>query len=226
MKQDDIDSIIEACIRYPSGDNLQPWRFKKNNDNKVEIFRIATDHYLQEKNYFARLEFGCLKTYLAISAKQYGYNLSYEMFSENFSIKNKQVIWAIVHFEATSDKGHHLFHFLDKRVTDRRSYLKSDSNYINEDQQIKIISNDDKKLLKAISKVESLGWSNDYYSKDILQYCNLSRSENEKETGMAWRSLGISLPERLLLYSLKTIPWLSKLVRSTFFPFFFILRKI
>ena len=84
MNQDDLQYILKRGILAPSGDNMQPWRFKVTESHEVELHVMASlAHPFFEAGkrtlYFSA---GCVIENIRLSAAQKGYRLNPIYFPE------------------------------------------------------------------------------------------------------------------------------------------------
>jgi len=125
-----IESILEAGIRAPSGENSQPWRFKIEGERVWLFNRPEADQSLYNFHQNGSLvSHGTVITNLRLAAAHFGLEAKIELFSD----ETKENLVATVDFKEAgsgapgnaSAKNDPLYAAIEKRVTNRKHYNKS-----------------------------------------------------------------------------------------------------
>lgn len=118
--KEDILKIIKSSVSAPSGDNLQPWEFKINNNYiEIGISKIDDDNLIFGSTPVL-LSHGTLIENIVIAADHCGYSTTVELFP---TPDNKKHTANIKLDYSPIDREVDLFRFLRTRSTDRSKYL-------------------------------------------------------------------------------------------------------
>lgn len=114
-----IRKLIDAGIRAPSGENCQPWKFIIKR-NIIELYNLSErDNSLynwgQRASYVAH---GALLENMIITAQQFGYNLSIDLFPDGADPN----LIAYITITKTTTKNDPLYDSIFKRSTNRKPY--------------------------------------------------------------------------------------------------------
>ena len=113
-----LEILRDAC-RAPSGDNVQPWRFRWDGST-LSLYNIPDIHnpYLDFEERGAYIAHGALLENLAIAAPHYGYNASITLFPD-LGVPDLVACIAFAPSVAYDDP---LYTAISKRATNRRPY--------------------------------------------------------------------------------------------------------
>lgn len=203
LKQD-IYSIIEKSLYYPSGDNSQPFNliFTKQNSLRISCTKLSdVDPFGVTATY---VSLGCFLEIISLQAQNIGYKLAYEVPDKLF----EQVKFIEIHFkkdvESLPPPSADLIESINKRFTDRRAYLTT-----NVADKIKEIATDEKnqeqtkpykfsfvnklssELTANICKLERKIWSDYDFTGIILRAVNYQIIPSIKTTGLNLKNIGI-----------------------------------
>ena len=150
-----LNSIIEYGVNAPSGDNCQPWIFKRDGEKLYIINNETRDTSLYNvKNTASFIAHGALIENMQIAAE----GLGYEMTAVLFPHGDKDRVVAAVQFKKATKKVDNLLPFIKKRCTNRWPYKRVR------------LENKSRELLQANAKEVKAG--------DL----NLIENQKEKET--------------------------------------------
>jgi hypothetical protein len=212
-----IEEIIKASLRYPSGDNIQPWRFRIMKDDSVEIHCIWLEHKMDYHYFISYVGLGVLLETLKIQGIFRGVDMKTKV---NYGIHAKvgENPWATVEFSHLKQGKNIQYELLPnpesfkRRFTDRRKYLNKDipqstlekcMDFVNAKEGVSLHilqrPNFSKEFLSSMSKVDGEVFRDPELLFDILQYCNLHEKNKNKLTGMPPESLALGQLEVWLL---------------------------
>lgn len=125
MDKDVISKILEAAVRAPSGDNVQPWRFEISNDyTQIGLFNLPDKdnsyyNYQQTASYIAH---GAVIENMAIAALHLGYKAQIELFPDSTNLNH---IARVDLVSATAERDP-LYESIVNRCTNRFPYQRID----------------------------------------------------------------------------------------------------
>jgi len=226
----DIEKIIEAGTRAPSGDNSQPWKFVVVN-NIIEVYNLPEKdnpifNYKQRGSYVAH---GALLENIVITAKELGYRADIELFPK----KDEADLISIVKLTKADLQKDPLYPYIWTRSINRKKYksiplTSEQKDYLLKTQEkingVKILFNEkpeDKKILgSAVSKNEVVMLENkqlhNYFFNDIRW---TEEEEKEHKNGLYLKTMELTPPQVLifkLLSSWKKAKFLTKLGLAKF----------
>lgn len=119
--KEDIIKIIKMGTMAPSGDNVQPWRFKVN-ENIIKLFNIPEkDNSLYNfKQNASMIAHGAVIENMIITAKEFGYKIDVSLFPDE---RNENHIADLCLSRESTEKDN-LYQFIEKRATNRKPYKK------------------------------------------------------------------------------------------------------
>lgn len=126
LSDDILNFLIKAGIQAPSGDNAQPWRFKKSN-NAIDVYldRASDDSFFNINQIASIISCGAVIENIKIAAMKLGIETDMRILPDG----EKVDLMAQLKFSITQDKGSSgddvLFDSIWKRNTNRRFYRPS-----------------------------------------------------------------------------------------------------
>ena len=222
----DLEKIIEAMIRAPSGDNLQPWQISIiNNEIRLSAKKgvdLSLYNTCDQATYFS---LGAMVENATIAGEHLGLDVRPELSDQNeirLTLKtNKQ--------KELSDRG--LYESIFKRSTNRYPYLKqklssSQKKYLMDAAKnsktplVKLVLLDapNKELAAHISLNEQVLFENKYIHSSFFNALSWNASEPGK---MPITALALPLPGRLMFTLARTwkrMLFLNKLGLSKIVP--------
>lgn len=225
ITKDEIQKILTAASRTPTGDNCQP--FSYGWDEKVlSVYHDEqqAQHHFNFNNFSSYFTLGMLLETVSIAAKALKYNLEYRL---NLSDDNPSHAWVEIEFIFNPDCQYDERHnFIEQRATDRRAFKGGDFNTPVFEEMLKdadsfkncqlyFKDNFTKDILDYIGELETYVWQTKSAHHDVFKWIRYSKKETaETRDGMPWQSLGCSYLESRVLkltsnYNFRTI--LSKL---------------
>jgi hypothetical protein len=119
VSKTEIQKILEAGIRAPSGDNLQPWRFKvMGHEVKVFYKWSKNDPLYDFEERGAMLGHGALIENMLIAAGTLGYRAEFTLFPDNNDTNHVSTF----NFIKAEKKIDPLSEYIFKRTTNRKRY--------------------------------------------------------------------------------------------------------
>lgn len=123
MDKQTLQKLIEAGIRAPSGDNVQPWRFEvKHELAQLDLFNLAEkdDSYYNYQQVASYIAHGAVVENIKIAAGVLGFNAKVELFPNLTDINHV----ARINFSQTTAKLDPLYEAIFTRYTNRFPYDK------------------------------------------------------------------------------------------------------
>ena len=202
----EIESIIAAATRAPSGDNCQPWSLSWDGDI-LRAFHVEERgrHALNHRNHASYLTFGCLAESLLIAAKPHGWDTSLKWI---FNIDRPDAPWFEVRFEARqAEQNDPLAQAMAIRYTDRRTFnstplpsavseqLRADAaDFV--DVSFWLIEQFPKSLLDYLVHADAFVWRHRAAQQDLMKWVRFNSQEViGSRTGMPWKTMGMSFLE-------------------------------
>lgn len=204
---EDIKKIIEIAVNAPSGENVQPWRFKIN-ENKLSIFNIPNRdqspyNFLQRGSYVSH---GALIENITIVSSALGFNAEIALFPE----KDNLDLVATISFTQSTPKEELLYPYILKRSTNRKPYKKELLTREQKEEILRSIGNigegrilltDARDEIQTLSLVgsmnERLVLENKVLHSFLFSHINWTEKENEeKKTGFYIKTLELPLPAK------------------------------
>lgn len=121
MNKQIVEKVLEAAIRAPSGDNVQPWSFKVSEDYTIiSLYNIPErDNSFFNYNQLASfISHGAVIENISISAKNFGYKADVELFPND---SNKECVAKII-LTSSKEKNDYLYSDIFNRCTNRFKY--------------------------------------------------------------------------------------------------------
>lgn len=121
VKEEKIRYIIDKARYAPSGDNCQPWFFEWDEET-LFVFHSTkrSEHPLDPKGVASILTLGCLIETIRIAASELNLKTSYTL---RPLVLESTDPWAEVRFHGGGVPSDPLAEWIQKRATDRRTYL-------------------------------------------------------------------------------------------------------
>lgn len=204
---EDIQKILEAGCRAPSGSNSQPWRFMVK-DNQISIFALPEkDHpILNFRHRGTWVAHGALLENILITSSHLGYKTDVKLFPD----KDYPKFIAKITLEKTSPKNEPLYSAIWSRAINRKPYkntpltIKQKENLLNganeiADNEIKIIEDPNylKTLGWAVSVNEIVMLENKALHKLFFDEIVWTKEEEEKKkVGMYLKTLELKPPQK------------------------------
>jgi len=116
-----MNKILEAAVRAPSGDNVQPWEFKvSENFTRIDLYNLPDKdqsiyNYQQAASYIAH---GAFIENIIIAGKHLGCQIDYQLFPDQSD--DKYV--ALITLQEVKSLGDPLYPFIFERRTNRFQY--------------------------------------------------------------------------------------------------------
>ncbi|OAI18553.1 hypothetical protein A1507_09370 [Methylomonas koyamae] len=220
MNTQSLNKILEAAIRAPSGDNLQPWKIEVSSTPSftIDLYNLpdkdgSTYNYLQNASYIAH---GAFIENIIISAKHFGYSTDIKLFPEE---TNPDFV-ARIHFEEAAPEITPLYDAIFKRCTNRYPFKA----YEIPSEKIKILSEigDDidgigihitaeRSLINALAKIfafnDRLVFENKLLHEFVFKQIRWSNAQAEATLdGMHIDTLGLNFLEKLFFPLIKNWP--------------------
>lgn len=218
QSREELNGILDKALRYPSGDNCQPFRFSWH-EAELTIIHLedVAKHMMNPKNQASLISLGMLLESLKISSSSRGYDCKFKLGPEDQGAK-------VSFIKNESIRADNLEAFLETRFTDRRPFLKEKKGKEVEEELKKIANKfqnvelklirPDMEYVKFAQKVDHIFWKEKGFLKDVMGWVRFRESEIQKtKNGMPWRSLGISWAESIVLRVILKLPnWLMNSV--------------
>lgn len=119
--QEDMQKIIEAGSKAPSGENAQPWKFKVINNSIYQYLVPERDQSVYNYNQYASyVANGAALENIEITARALGLQPKTHILPDS---KDSNLV-AIIAFEKSQPKNEPLYEYIEKRVTNRKPYKK------------------------------------------------------------------------------------------------------
>lgn len=187
-----IRKILEIAVHAPSGENAQPWRFLVK-ENQIHVLNVpeydqSLYNYNQMGSYVAH---GALIENMLIAFSSEGYRATPHLFPDE---KDKNLV-AIISFEESSPKGDQLYHYIEKRCTNRKPYkaapladeqlleLQHAGREIGEEGTVMFVKdrNSVESLARSGSMNERVMFDNKFLHNFFFTHINWTREEEEKK---------------------------------------------
>lgn len=128
MNKNIIDKILADAVLAPSGDNVQPWRFKLTDGNTIlRIYNdVTADNSIYNFNQWASLiAIGALIETIIVSADHHGYDAEVTIVDEAGVTNHYDYIASVrlTCIESSGFKKHHTYPAIFNRYTDRFKFL-------------------------------------------------------------------------------------------------------
>jgi len=119
IERKNIEKILAAGVKAPSGDNSQPWRFEIHGD-AIDVYNLPDCdnpilNYEQRGSYIAH---GALIENMVITATTFGYSANAVLFPDS----HKKTLIARISFTSKTNQQDPLAAYIDERHTNRRAY--------------------------------------------------------------------------------------------------------
>ena len=113
---EDIKKIIEIAVNAPSGENVQPWKFRIK-DDELYVYNIperdqSPYNFMQRGSLVAH---GALIENILIASSPIGLEANVSLFPDG----SKEDLIAVVSFSKSTPKDESLFEYITKRSTNR-----------------------------------------------------------------------------------------------------------
>ncbi len=203
---EDIQKILEAGCRAPSGSNSQPWKFTVDG-NQISIFALPEkDHpILNFRHRGTWLAHGALIENILIASSHLGYKTDIKLFPD----KNNQKFIAKIILEKTSPKNEPLYPAIWDRAINRKPYkntpltMGQKENLLNGANEI---AGNEIKIIEESNHLKTLGWAVSVNEIVMLENKALHKlffeeivwtkeEEEKKKTGMYLKTLELKPPQ-------------------------------
>jgi len=203
---EDIQKILEAGCRAPSGSNSQPWRFMVK-DNQISIFALPEkDHpILNFRHRGTWLANGALIENILIASSHLGYKTDLKLFPD----KDYKDFIAKIILEKSSSQDESLYPAIWKRAINRKPYkntpigAQQKKNLLN---GVREISDNEIKITEDPNHLKTLGWA--VSMNEVVMFENkilhklffdeivwTKEEEEKKKTGMYLKTLEMKPPQ-------------------------------
>ncbi len=224
-----IEQIIEAAIRAPSGDNVQPWKLDIAGNNQVDLFNLPErdPSYFNYKQMASYIAHGALIENFMIAAKTLGCMVELSLFPSSDN-PNHVAQFKLTETEAEPDP---LYPAIFKRQTDRNRFkstpltqiqienLKSSTSSIKQ-ATLNLITNKEQKdrLAWLLQNNDRLVFEHKAIHKFLFEQIRWTQEEVEtSQDGMPTETLGLNPIERFLFPAFKqwkTVKFFNSLMLS------------
>lgn len=212
MNAQHLNSIIEAAIRAPSGDNIQPWTLKTSSypPFTIDVYNLpdkdqSVYNYQQNASYIAH---GALIENIIISAKYFGYSTDIKLFPDK---ADSNFVAKIKLSEASEEKSL-LYDAIFKRCTNRYPFkayniptenIKALSEIGNDIDEIKIHITSDHSFVNELAKIlgfnDQLVFENKLLHEFVFKQIRWSNAHAKATLdGMHIDTLGLNFLEKKL----------------------------
>lgn len=141
VTEDEIRKILEFSVRYPSGDNCQPFKLERLDSARFAIHYLSDQgvHFFNMKNMSSLLSFGALIESMNIAASQFSCEVDYKI-EKDFG--TDQPFWGTVTIHRTGISKSPWVDSLKSRFTNRDPYESelSDLEFKSLDKSLKCIN--------------------------------------------------------------------------------------
>lgn len=210
MNKKTIEKILEAAVKAPSGDNVQPWRFEVADDfTWLNLFNLPNkdDSYYNYQQVASYIAHGAVIENIAIAAQYLGYQAQIYLFPD--SINPDHV--ARIDFSPTTSECNPLYEAIANRCTNRFSYARADIGQEELNKLIDAVKKDGNinayfvhrpEDIKKLARVIMINDRLVFERQDIHRFLfdkirwNKDQIENTKD-GMPVDTLGLNLMEKL-----------------------------
>jgi nitroreductase len=211
--EEDIKQILKYAVMAPSGENCQPWSFKVS-EKTINLFNLPQrDQSLYNVGQCGSyVSHGALIENVKISALELGYSVTVKIFPNS---NDKNHVATIV-LEKGSHENSPLYGAIDKRITNRKPFIKKvlpeeEVRKLKESvsvDKVKILftqKNSDKQILaKAASMNESVMMSNRFLHDFFFSHVTWTKEEdNQKKIGFFIDTLELPLPAQKIFKMVK-----------------------
>ncbi len=144
MDKQTIEKILDAAIKAPSGDNVQPWKFEVSEDySRVDLYNLPErdDSYYNYEQVAAYIAHGAVIENIAIAARHLGFKAEINLFPDQEAPNHV----AIVKFESALPDYDPLYEAIFSRSTNRFHY-----------QSWRLPDEDRQKLIDSVKQVENV----------------------------------------------------------------------
>lgn len=202
-----FDKIFYIASLAPSGDNLQPWLFKVEGENKFSIFfnHELAEHAFNPENTTSSVNLGMLLFLVEEEAARQGFKLSYT--SDEKGLNDSSIPVITCSFEKSElIKPNFSKDTIEKRRVGRGNYLKralpmkeiqallDGFNAKNENAKFYLNDKFSKNTVDSMKNMERNFWNKKEYLKDIFKWVYFSNKEHlSTRRGFHWRELGIKI---------------------------------
>jgi hypothetical protein len=210
-----VEDILKTCLRSPTGDNIQPWRFHINKEGKLEIHYTWIDHLFNHRFFISYIELGVLLGMIKIQSFYRGLDIIEDI---NLGVHDRkgENPWAVLEFTSIAERETGLLipqsESFDQRYTDRRNYLNRSVPKDIFDQltmfgkeregiHLHILEKENfsKKYLGIMEKVDGEVFRDPETFYDVLKYCHFKKEDKNNKTGMPVETLALGKSDHFLL---------------------------
>ncbi len=215
IDEETLNSIIEYGVKAPSGDNCQPWRFRRYKDGLHVINDESRDTSLYNvKNIASFVAHGALIENMRISAGAQGYDMRIKLFPG----KGKDNIVATLEFKRSGIRTDKLLPFINRRCTNRQAYkkmplpgsavklLKESVKDIGEGTVFLVEGKKEKEIAaKAVSLNDRLLFENRRLHDFLFDHIRWNEKEaKESGDGLDLRTLGLNAFQRRVFRAMRS----------------------
>lgn len=223
-----LQRIVAAAIRAPSGDNCQPWLYRRKG-NLLEIYHNEerAQHSLNRNGHASLLTLGCVLESLKIAATVENLKAYWKLpvkFAQSTSV------WATVSFSPQELARDPLYDAIDTRCTDRRNYqggtiqdplfaplMEDAKRYL--PCRVILRQTYPQELLHYIALTETFIFRHQEPHRDFMRWVRFTKEEIEKtKDGMPTQSLGMNFIESRFFWLCKNWSIQKTLNRIGFLP--------
>lgn len=210
MNSQIIKQILEAAVRAPSGDNVQPWEFEvSKNFTQINLYNLPEmdDSYYNYNQMASYIAHGAVIENIAIASRHLGYQAQVALFPD----VDKQNLVATIEITQAEAQDDPLYQVIFARDTNRFQYkqaevteemLNSLSASVNNIETVKISLVKQKDKIQQLSKELMVNDRLVFERKDIHHFLfekirwNKEQAEATRD-GMPVETLGLSPMETL-----------------------------
>ncbi|OAI21133.1 hypothetical protein A1359_19885 [Methylomonas lenta] len=160
MDRQIIEKILEAAVKAPSGDNVQPWRFEVSQDwARIDLFNLPErdDSYYNYQQAAAYIAHGAVIENIAIASRHLGCMVKLKLFPEP---QNPSYV-ASFEFESASAVDDPLYPAIFTRETNRFHF-----------QDVQLPAEDAQQIIDSIKQVEGV---KGYFVHDVKTVKTLAK---------------------------------------------------
>lgn len=205
----EIQQIFEFGLRYPSGDNCQPFKITKINANEYLVsYDITTaKHILNSDNISSIISLGALIESISIAASQFNCYIT-TRFEKDFGTDSKD--WLSFKIIKASTPRDNLIDSITKRHTDRGNYkidlsdLEFKKLHLSlqktiRDKNVKVYTAKvTDKIVHYLLRCEEIFWKEKQIVKDLSRWIKFKKTEVPND-GFTWKNLSLSFLEAKML---------------------------
>lgn len=226
----EIESLLEKCTNYVSGDNAQPFRFKIISANEFEIYHdtIVAKHRLNSTHMASFIGLGTLLELISLQALNSGYKIKIESFLQHSIPMDGVIKWTKIELLKTeqliSVDEKKLLGAISQRCVNRCQYSQEELSEVcvqwlvaEASKNPNLVFNFEHKLSpefeNTVLEIEEEAWRDLETANDVLKWIRFGkRSAELTRDGLVWESLGLSFFQKPFLRLLCKYPAIYKIL--------------